>query len=92
MTLYSGGEGPIRFECEVEADLPSASAREPEVKEVLVNLLENTRVAIREGGTVRVEDARDGTSDLAASGRVLGWTVAIDSDPEQGTTVPLDLR
>ena len=129
LNLYSGGEGAIRFEREVEADLPSASAREPEVKEVLVNLLENARVAIREGGTVRVEAARDGVGlvlrvrddgrgippeliprvfephfSTRSTGTGLGltivrrlvesWggTVAIDSDPEQGTTVTLGLR
>jgi two-component system nitrogen regulation sensor histidine kinase NtrY len=60
LTLYLGGEGAIRFERDVAADLPSAAAREPEVKEVLVNLLENARGAIREGGTILVEAARDG--------------------------------
>ena len=129
LTLYSGGEGAIRFEREVAADLPSASAREPEVKEVLVNLLENARVSIREGGTVWVEAARDGVGlvlrvrddgrgippeliprvfephfstrstgtglGLAIVRRLVeswGGTVAIESDPEQGTTVTLGLR
>ena len=60
LTLYASGAGAIYFEGDVQGDLPHAAAREPELKEVLVNLLENARVAIREGGTVRVEAAGDG--------------------------------
>ena len=59
LTLYDSGAGPIRFERTVPAGLPDATAREPEVKEVLVNLLENARAAIRQEGTVRVEVARN---------------------------------
>ena len=128
LTLYSGGEGAIRFERKIEANIPAAAAREPEVKEVLVNLLENARVAVREGGAVCVEAARDeaglvlrvrddgsgippeliprvfephfstrstGTGlGLAIVRRLVeswGGTVAIDSDPGQGTTVTLGL-
>jgi two-component system nitrogen regulation sensor histidine kinase NtrY len=61
LTLYDSGEGAIRFERALPADLPAATAREPEVKEVLVNLLENARAAIREEGTVRVEAGRNAT-------------------------------
>ena len=60
LTLYAGGEGRVRFECHVPADVGAATARESELKEVLVNLLENARAAIREEGTVRVEAAADG--------------------------------
>jgi two-component system nitrogen regulation sensor histidine kinase NtrY len=59
-TLYGTGEGKVRFEQHVEPGLPAVTAREPEVKEVLVNLLENARAAIREQGTVRVEVAGNG--------------------------------
>ncbi|MBW3533968.1 MAG: HAMP domain-containing protein [Gemmatimonadetes bacterium] len=55
LTLYSTGDGAIAFERHVPEDLPPARARETEVKEVLVNLLENARAAIPEQGTVRVE-------------------------------------
>jgi two-component system, NtrC family, nitrogen regulation sensor histidine kinase NtrY len=55
LALYSMGEGPIRFELDVPAELPSVRARESEMKEVLVNLLENARAAIEEEGTVCVE-------------------------------------
>ena len=129
LTLYSGGEGAIRFECDVAADLPPAAAREPEVKEVLVNLLENARVATLEGGTVCVEAARDGAGlalrvrdngrgippeliprvfephfstrstgtglGLAIVRRLVeswGGSVAIESDPGQGTAITISLR
>ncbi len=64
LTLYSSGAGPIRFERSVSADLPTATAREPEVKEVLVNLLENARAAIRDEGTVRIAAATNGAGLL----------------------------
>ncbi len=55
LTLYSGGEGVIRFERRVPDGLPEVKARATELKEVLVNLLENARAAIEEEGTVVVE-------------------------------------
>lgn len=60
MALYSTGEGPIRFVADLPADLSPVAARGPEVKEVLVNLLENARAAIREGGTVLVQGFVEG--------------------------------
>jgi nitrogen fixation/metabolism regulation signal transduction histidine kinase len=58
--LYASGEGAIRFEMDVPTDLPLVAARGAEVKEVLVNLLENARSAIEERGVVRVEAAAEG--------------------------------
>lgn len=55
LTLYSGGEGAIRFESRIPDDLPLVRARVAELKEVLVNLLENARAAIEEEGVVVVE-------------------------------------
>ena len=62
MTLYSSGEGKVRFERTVAPGLVAATAREPEVKEVLLNLLENARAAIRDEGTVWVEVAAHGAA------------------------------
>ncbi len=59
--LYATGEGDVRFESDVAADAPPVRARRGELKEVLVNLLENARAAIPEEGRVVVEaDAREG--------------------------------
>ncbi len=55
LALYGGGEGSVRFSAVLDPDLPLVLARDSEVKEVLVNLLENSRAAVRAGGEVRVE-------------------------------------
>ena len=56
LTLYRGGEGgPIDFAADIPHDLPRVSARETELKEVLINLLENARAAIEENGRVVIE-------------------------------------
>lgn len=57
MALYSGPDARVRFDAEVEAGLPGVVARATELKEVLVNLLENSRLA---GATrVRIRATRD---------------------------------
>jgi nitrogen fixation/metabolism regulation signal transduction histidine kinase len=65
MTLYGAGEGPVRFVVELEEDLPTVQARETEVKEVLVNLLENSRAAIDGEGRVALEVGREGEDGVA---------------------------
>jgi signal transduction histidine kinase len=58
LELYQPGEGEIRFDCVVPEGLPAVQARDAELKEVLVNLLENSRAAVRGQGVVTV-DARE---------------------------------
>ena len=56
LTLYRvGEEGPVHFEAQVPDDLPRVSARATELKEVLLNLLENARVAVEGTGHVVIE-------------------------------------
>ena len=55
LALYSTGEGGVSFEKEVESGIPPVPSRVAELKEVLVNLLENARAAVRADGEVRVE-------------------------------------
>jgi signal transduction histidine kinase len=55
LALYGDGDGAVHFENALEPGLPTVLARDSEVKEVLVNLLENARAAVRSGGVVRVE-------------------------------------
>ncbi|HSG49295.1 MAG TPA: ATP-binding protein [Longimicrobiales bacterium] len=57
MTLYGAGEGPVRFRVDAVPGLPPVRSRRGEVKEVLVNLLENSRAAIEGEGEVCVEVA-----------------------------------
>jgi signal transduction histidine kinase/HAMP domain-containing protein len=54
LALYGGDEGPVRFVAAMDPELPRVWARETEVKEVLVNLLENARAAVSEAGEVRI--------------------------------------
>ena len=55
MNLYRGGKGALNFQARVPGDLPRVQARVSELREVLINLLENSRAAIPEAGTVTVE-------------------------------------
>jgi two-component system, NtrC family, nitrogen regulation sensor histidine kinase NtrY len=65
LTLYQAGDGPVRFSARGLEGLPRASARPAELKEVLVNLLENARAALPGGGNVVVEaEALDGAIEL----------------------------
>ncbi|HEX9937582.1 MAG TPA: ATP-binding protein [Longimicrobium sp.] len=55
LALYRGGDDGIAYLLEVEEGTPRALAREGELREVLVNLLENARGALNgEGGEVRM--------------------------------------
>ncbi|MEJ2203042.1 MAG: ATP-binding protein, partial [Gemmatimonadota bacterium] len=58
MRLYGATEGPVAFESDVEGGLPLIQARVSELKEALINLLENARTAMREGGRVTVTVGR----------------------------------
>jgi signal transduction histidine kinase len=55
LALYEAGEGVITFQAEIAPGLPLVTARESELKEVLINLLENARAAIGDEGVVRVQ-------------------------------------
>lgn len=59
LALYGASDSPVVFEGDVPADVPLVAARTSELKEVLVNLLENARVGVGGGGLVRIE-AREG--------------------------------
>ncbi|HEY7771400.1 ATP-binding protein [Longimicrobium sp.] len=60
LALYHGGHDGIRYELDVPADAPRVSARPGELKEVLVNLLENARGALDGDGEVRISAALSG--------------------------------
>ena len=66
LDLYAAGGGPVRFEFSRSEEIPPVVARTGELKEVLVNLLENSRAALPEGGRVTVEVRRlDSRVELA---------------------------
>jgi nitrogen fixation/metabolism regulation signal transduction histidine kinase len=55
LDLYRAGGGPVSFSFRGKERIPLIRAREGELKEVLVNLLENARAALPDGGRVDVE-------------------------------------
>jgi len=77
MNLYRGGKGALVFTCEVPQELPVVQAREAELREVLINLLENSRAAIPLHGRVSVEADR---SDSWVEMRVRDDGTGIDPD------------
>ena len=73
LDLYAAGSGAIRFRLDEGATAPDARAREDELKEVLVNLLENARAALPEGGDVAVAvSAADREVEISVSDDGIG--------------------
>lgn len=58
LNLYRGGKGALSFQCAVPPGLPPVRSRESELREVLINLLENSRAAVPEEGEVIIEAER----------------------------------
>jgi signal transduction histidine kinase len=54
LALYRGSHDGIGYRVEVAPGTPLALARVGELKEVIVNLLENARAALPEGGEIRI--------------------------------------
>lgn len=54
LVLYTAGEGQVRFDATLPQALPRVLARADELKEVLVNLLENARAALPGEGEVMI--------------------------------------
>jgi signal transduction histidine kinase len=61
LTLYRSGDRHVRYTDIMDPDLPLVLARSDELKEVLLNLVENARAAVDGGGeiSVRAHPARD---------------------------------
>jgi signal transduction histidine kinase len=65
LTLYRASADSIRYEDELPADIPHIVARRNEVKEVLLNLVENAREALDGPGRITVRAAaEDGHVDI----------------------------
>jgi signal transduction histidine kinase len=60
LTLYQAPDRSVRYHCTIESPHTVAAARPAELREVLVNLLENARAAVGEAGEVEVRVAHDG--------------------------------
>ena len=72
--------GEAEMHVQVTSDLPRVMARRDEFKEVLLNLLENARAAMPEGGAVRISSPDDGKS---------AWVLVVVED--EGTGIPPEL-
>ncbi|MYK66326.1 MAG: HAMP domain-containing protein [Gemmatimonadetes bacterium] len=82
LDLYrGGGESGIRVESDLSEPLPPVLCRPDELKEVLLNLLENARAAMPGGGVVRI-GARE------TEGRDAMVLVTVD---DEGTGIPAKL-
>jgi signal transduction histidine kinase len=80
LALYRGGQDGIAYRVEVEPSTPRAFARVGELKEVLVNVLENARAALPEGG------------EVAISARPVGGGAWVQLDvADTGEGIPADL-
>jgi two-component system, NtrC family, nitrogen regulation sensor histidine kinase NtrY len=65
LTLYRAGEPRIRYVERIEPDVPRVSARADELKEVIINLLENARAALGDEGMILVAASHlDGVVEL----------------------------
>jgi signal transduction histidine kinase len=58
--VYLAGESGIQYRAELEPELPPVRARTGELKEVLLNLLENAHTALNGRGTVLISARREG--------------------------------
>ena len=82
LDLYQGGgEAAIRFESHLSDSLPLVLCRPDELKEVLLNLLENARAAMPSGGVVRI-----GARELDSPDTMVLVTV-----DDEGTGIPAEL-
>lgn len=82
LDLYRGaGESAIRVESDAPDSLPPVLCRPDELKEVLLNLLENARAAMPGGGVVRI-----GAKELGGAESMVLVTVA-----DEGTGIPAEL-
>ena len=60
ITLYRAGDPEVEYREDIEVDLPRAFGRGAELKEVLINLLENARDAVDGNGVITVAAQRAG--------------------------------
>jgi len=80
LALYRGTGSGIEYRVEIDGATPRAYARVGELKEVLVNLLENARAALADGGEIRFR------TWLAGGGE---WVMLDVADTGEG--IPADL-
>ena len=65
LDLYRSGEASVRVKGELPPDLPRAQCRPDELKQVLLNLVENSRAAMPGGGVVRIAGTESDVGEVA---------------------------
>ena len=80
LTLYRAPDREVTYRLEVADGDTVAAARAAEVREVIINLLENARAAVAEGGEVRVRVEAPG-SDVRLEVRDDGEGIAAEQLP-----------
>ncbi|HEX2188573.1 MAG TPA: ATP-binding protein [Longimicrobiaceae bacterium] len=80
LALYRGAHDGIGYRVEVAPGTPQARSRVGELKEVIVNLLENARAALPDGGEIRISAAPAGGG---------AWVMLNVEDSGEG--IPADL-
>ena len=89
LALYRGGHDGIAYVLDFPPELPRVLARSGELKEVLLNVLENARAALDGGGQVRIAAAPAGGSATAsAPAGAGGATTPADSTHANASPVP----
>jgi signal transduction histidine kinase len=78
LTLYRSGDRGVRYIDAVDPDLPRVKARANELKEVLLNLVENSRAAL------------DGTGEIVVRGRIVDQHVHLEV-ADNGPGIPPEL-
>jgi signal transduction histidine kinase len=78
LTLYRAGDDTVRYSEDVDPDLPRAVARTGELKEVVLNLVENAR------------DALDGTGSITVGARQESGSIALEVR-DDGPGMPADV-
>ena len=82
MALYRSSVGHIQFDANIDPTLPPVVARSSELKEVLVNLLENARMAGKvEGTLVSIVASRDDQEKVLLQVKDDGVGIAADTLP-----------
>jgi signal transduction histidine kinase len=73
LTLYRTGDAQLRYDDDIEPSLPAVLSRPGELKEVILNLLENARNATPAGGRIAVLAYRqNGSVELSVQDNGIG--------------------
>jgi signal transduction histidine kinase len=82
LVLYRGGKDDVRYEIGIEPGVPRVLARDGELREVLLNLLENAREAVDGDGRIRI------SAEPAGGGEWVHLEIADNGDGIPAESLP----